>query len=221
MRKKPFNSKRCPRCGTKNDYTQQRCTECGLIFSRVENGSNQLAKDLIMTGQKDMVIKAPMFPKDVSKKKFMFLCGFLGFFGAHNFYVGRFIKAIYQLVVGVFSVLATMLSGISPFFDNATTFLFVFVAVDAFMWIFDLIDGALNKYRIPVAVDFTDGKLSEMVKNAKNKPKKQKKLKKTEENNEKTENNEILDPKDVPPKPPIIKTEEGEKDAVDSKQEQG
>lgn len=219
MRKKPFNSKRCPRCGTKNDYTQQRCTECGLIFSRVENGSNQLAKDLIMTGQKDMVIKAPMFPKDVSKKKFMFLCGFLGFWGAHNFYVGRYVKAIYQLVVGLFSVLATLLSGISSFFDNASSFLFIFVAVDAFMWIFDLIDGALNKYRIPVAVDFTDGKLSEMVKNTKNKQKKSKKVEKIENNDGKTENNEILDKNNIPPKPPVEKTVEGEGNGVDSKQE--
>lgn len=158
MRRKPFNTKRCPRCGTKNDYTQSKCVECGLIFSRVENGSNVLAKGLILSGQKDQVIKAPMFPKDVSKKKFMLLCGFLGFFGAHNFYVGRYVKAVFQLVIGIFSIIATFLSGVAPFFDYLMTFMFLPVAISAFMWMFDLVDGAINKYRIPVAVDFTNGK---------------------------------------------------------------
>ena len=158
MRRISYNSKRCPRCGTKNPYTQFRCTECGLIFSRVENGSNKIAKSLILSGQKDQVVKAPMFPKDVSKKKFMLLCGFLGFWGVHNFYVGRYTKAIFQLIVGLFSIVATVLSGAIPNFSNVMSYLFLPVAIDAFMWIFDLIDGAINKYKIPVAVDFTDAK---------------------------------------------------------------
>ena len=140
---------------------QEKCIECGLIFSRVENGSNKLAKGLILSGQKSQTIKAPMFPKDVSKKKFLLLCGFLGFFGAHNFYVGRYVKAIYQIIIGIFSVIATILSGSVEFFNVVTSYLFIFVAVNAFMWMFDFVDGALNKYRIPVAVDFTNGKVSE------------------------------------------------------------
>ena len=47
MKRKTYYSKRCPRCGTKNDYINSKCTKCGLIFSRVENGSNKLAKGLI------------------------------------------------------------------------------------------------------------------------------------------------------------------------------
>lgn len=159
-----YKAKRCPRCGTKNAYSQFRCTECGLIFSRVENGSNKIAKNLIMAGKKDQVVNAPMFPKDVSKKTFMLLCGFLGFWGAHNFYVGRYAKAVFQLIVGLFSIIATVLSSAIPNFDFFMSYLFLPVAIDAFMWMFDLVDGAINKYKIPVAVDFTEG--ADLVKNA-------------------------------------------------------
>ena len=126
-----------------------------------------------------------MFPKDVSKKTFMFLCGFLGFFGAHNFYVGRYIKAIFQVFIGVFSLIATICSGV-PFFDFIMTFMFIPVAINAFLWIFDLIDGALNKYRIPVAVDFTEGKSIE------EKPKQPKKIKKQPPKTETNSQNEVV-----------------------------
>ena len=187
MKRKTFYSKRCPRCGTKNDYSNSKCTQCGLIFSRVENGSNKLAKGLILSGQKDLTIKAPGFPKDVSKKTFMLLCGFLGFWGAHNFYVGRYIKAIFQVISGIFAVLATFFSGIT-FISVLSSYLFIFVAIDAFMWMFDLIDGAINKYRIPVAVDFTDGKVDES---------KSKKEKKTKKNNKKIDENQSTASNDV------------------------
>lgn len=153
-----YKAKRCPRCNTKNSYSEFKCTECGLIFSRVENGSNKLAKDLILAGKKHETVKGFGFPKDVSKKNFLLLCGFFGFLGVHNFYVGRYFKALFQLVVGLVSVIFTVLSGYIPNYDFIMSFLFLPVAIDAIFWLFDFIDGVFNKYRIPVAVDFSEGK---------------------------------------------------------------
>lgn len=152
-----YNAKRCPRCGIKNQYSNYRCTECGLIFARVENGSNSIAKGLILAGKKDQVIKAPGFPKDVKKSKFLLLCGFLGLFGAHNFYVGRYVKAVFQLIIGLFSIVFSSLSSAIPHYETLMSFMFLPVAIDAIMWLFDFFDGIFNKYRIPVAVDFTEG----------------------------------------------------------------
>jgi len=153
MRKKKFGLKKCPRCGIKNDYSMHRCSECGLIFSRVSNGSNKLAKQLLLAGKKNEVVFAPAFPKDVSKKKFLLLSGFLGFFGAHNFYVGRYVKAVYQLVFGLISVVLTAIGGSIPFLDRLMSFVSVFIGVSALMWMFDFVDGCFNRYKIPVAVD--------------------------------------------------------------------
>lgn len=166
---KYFKNKRCPRCGTLNRSTQFNCTECGLIFSRVENGSNMLAKSLILAGKKNEVVNGYGFPKDVKKSKFLLLCGFLGLFGAHNFYVGRFGKAIFQLAMGVVALVMTIVSGYIPNIDFIMSFIFLPIAIDAIFWCVDFVDGLLGKYRIPVAVDFTEGenllKQSEKLKN--------------------------------------------------------
>ena len=154
MRKINYKAKRCPRCGTKNNYNETRCTQCGLIFSRVENGSNKIAKSLLLAGKKDEVVLARMFPKDVVKKKFLLLCGFLGIFGAHNFYVGRNKKAIYQLICGLLAVICVVVGPLIPFYDTLMSFISVPIGFDALFWAWDFIDGCVNRYKIPVAVDF-------------------------------------------------------------------
>ena len=158
LMRRMYKYKRCPRCNTKNQYNQFKCTECGLIFSRVENGSNKIAKELILAGKKNETIKAPGFPKDVKKSKFLLLCGFLGFFGAHNFYVGRYFKAIFQLIIGLLSVVMTFLSSYISNIDFIMSYVFLPIAIDGLFWAFDFVDAIFNKYRIPVAVDFSEGK---------------------------------------------------------------
>ncbi len=153
-----YKSKRCPRCGTKNAYTQFRCTDCGLVFSRVENGSNKIAKQLILSGKKNETIKAPSFPKDVKKSKFLLLSGFLGLFGVHNFYVGRYVKATIQLICGMLTIILSVLSSYITNLDYVMSFAFLPVAINGLMWLFDFIDGIFNRYKIPVAVDFSESK---------------------------------------------------------------
>ncbi len=155
MRK--IKTKRCPRCETKNEYTSYRCMQCGLIFSRAENGSNKLAKNLILAGNGDKTVKIRSFPKDVSKKKFLLLCGFLGIFGAHNFYVGRYKKAFFMLICGILAVLCVAVGSILPFYDTLMSFISIPIGFDAIFWMWDFIDGMFNHYKIPVAVDFTMG----------------------------------------------------------------
>lgn len=150
-------TKRCPRCDTKNRLTNYRCSSCGLIFSRVETGSNVLAKNLILAGKSDQTVKARMFPKDVSKKKFLLLCGFLGIFGAHNFYVGRYKKAIFQLICGLLAAVCVACGSFIPHYQTIMSFISVPIGIDGVMWAWDFADGAFNHYRIPVAVDLVDG----------------------------------------------------------------
>ena len=87
----------------------------------------------------------------------MLLCGFLGLFGAHNFYVGRYAKAIFQLVMGIISVILTVFSGMFEAYSFIMSFIFIPAGINVFMLFFDFFDGVFNRYKIPVAVDFTDG----------------------------------------------------------------
>lgn len=154
MRRVKYKAKKCPRCGTKNNYNETRCLHCGLVFARVENGSNKIAKGLLHSGKKDEVVFARMFTKDVSKKKFLLLCGFLGIFGAHNFYVGRFKKAVYMLVCGLLSVICVAVGHLIPFYNTLMSFISVPIGFDVLFWAWDFIDGCFSRYKIPVAVDF-------------------------------------------------------------------
>jgi len=154
MRNRNYKAKRCPRCQTKNHYSAFKCTECGLIFSRVQNGSNKLAKQLILAKKKDETVCAPGYPKDVSKKKFLLLCIFAGIFGAHNFYVGRFVKAFLQLIVGILSIVAVAISGNTQLYNTIFSFVSVPIGVFVVIWACDIWNGVFNKYKIPVAVDF-------------------------------------------------------------------
>ena len=98
-----------------------------------------------------------MFPKDVSKKKFLLLAGFLGFFGAHNFYVGRFKKAFFQLIIGIISLVCVAVGHLIPYYDTIMSFLSVPIGISGVLWAWDFVEGAFNKYKIPVAVDFVEG----------------------------------------------------------------
>lgn len=155
MRKK--KTKRCYRCGTKNLSSAFRCSACGMVFSRAENGSNLIAKNLILAGKSNQTIKVPMFPKDVSKRKFLILCFFLGLFGAHNFYVGRYKKAVFQLICGLLASIITVVGTAIPFLTTLMSFVSFPIGVDGVFWVWDFIEGVFSKYKIPVGVDFISG----------------------------------------------------------------
>ena len=116
-----------------------------------------LAKQLILAGKGDETVKAKQFPKDVSKKKFLLLCGFLGFWGAHNFYVGRYVKAVIALILGLITIVLVATSSIIPNLDKVMSYFSVPIGINTIIWLWDFIDGTISKYRIPVAVDFTEG----------------------------------------------------------------
>lgn len=125
-----------------------------MIFSRAENGSNAIAKGLIVAGKSNQTVKVPMFPKDVSKLKFLALCFFFGIYGAHNFYVGRYKKAVFQLICGLTASVLVVIGGLLPSLNTIMSFVSFPIGIDGFFWFFDFTAGLFNKYKIPVGVDF-------------------------------------------------------------------
>lgn len=145
--------KKCPRCKNKVHDYEKKCNECGLIFSRLDNAKNMYAKKELLHFNRKNVVFVNKLPSDVSKQKLILLCGFLGLFGAHNFYVGRYIKAIYMLIVGVASCVLASLNVVPQGYDTFMSFFFVFPGLLAYFWISDFVLIALNKYKIPVALE--------------------------------------------------------------------
>ena len=106
-------------------------------------------------------------PSDVSRVKLVLFSLFLGMFGAHNFYVGRYFKAILQCVLGVAFLGIAIAVGVlvdgaiipTTFFGiqtNMTDMLF-FVGLLVGMypvvsWLFDAFAVAIKKYEVPIAL---------------------------------------------------------------------
>lgn len=90
MAKKIKEFKRCPRCDTKTVIYNDKCPACGLVYSRLINASNKEAKKAIKRGEKNKVICDKTLPSDVNKWKLFFMSLFLGMFGGHYYYIGKY-----------------------------------------------------------------------------------------------------------------------------------
>ncbi len=148
------STKKCPRCGEKCFAHQPRCDYCGLIFDRLKNVSNKAGKKAVLKGEKEKVVYLSEFPSDLKRWKVLLLCGFLGMFGAHNFYVGRYWKGGLMLLGGL---IAFVLSGFSLGWYTETVnqlvegFLFIPMGLTFLFWLYDFLLIAIKKYKVPVA----------------------------------------------------------------------
>lgn len=147
--------KKCPRCGEKLLFNAPKCPECGLLFSRLSLVTNKAGKRCVRKRQKDKILRVTAWPEDAKRWKALLLCGFLGFYGAHNFYLGRYAKATFSLV---FSVITTVLASMSAAFYETVfynTFIQYFAIPAAFpllFWVLDFVYIAIGKYKIPVSI---------------------------------------------------------------------
>lgn len=109
MDKVKIKKKKCPRCGCKTFLEGEICPGCGLKYKLLQNLSNVRAKEEIKAKHKQNVLYVTSMPSDVNKKKFWLLFAFLGIFGAHNIYVGKYGRGYYTLVTAILAFLAFMI----------------------------------------------------------------------------------------------------------------
>ena len=151
-----FKNKRCPRCNIKMPIGTPTCPSCMLNFSKFNSATNKEAKQAIREGEKDNVLMRKGCPSDVSKIKLLLICIFLGFTGAHYYYVGRYkMGAFFSIffVIGVLNaVLSTTLQGIlkGDAWEIFTLLVLVWGLVLA-LWIIDMAKICLNHFKIPVS----------------------------------------------------------------------
>ena len=151
-----FKNKRCPRCNTKMPVEIVSCPSCQLNFQKFESATNAEAKAAIQAGEKDRVLMRKNRPSDVSFVKLLLLTIFLGFTGAHYYYVGRYkMGAFFSIFFGVGivngiinSLLKTAPTG--DLYQVFTLLVLVWGAVIA-LWIIDIAKVCLNKFKIPVS----------------------------------------------------------------------
>lgn len=182
--------KKCPRCKERCFQHEKSCHECGLIFERLNYTSNKSAKKLILKGNYKDTIKTSDWPADAKKTTATLLCLFLGYTGAHNFYLGRFIKAGISLFGFVLAVVMVILT---DYIYGTTTWNILWLisiipgTCVLLFWFSDLISIIFEKYKIPVAIDENLYKLKNSVLNTEN----NKKIEKNNSLNIDEKNNKI------------------------------
>ena len=133
------------------------CPTCQLNYDKFNNATNSEAKVAIHMDERERVLYRRGCPSDVSKVKLLLLTIFLGFTGAHHYYVGRTGKGIFYsifFVIGVVNaILTTVLqSTLHGELWEIFTLLVLIWGVVIMMWLIDIADVILNRYKIPVSL---------------------------------------------------------------------
>lgn len=154
FKKKKSAYKKCPRCGNKCLLNQEKCDDCGLIFSRLQYASNKAAKIRILKFDKDFVIYTNQYPQDVNWFKLLMITFFLGLVGGQYYYVGKYIKGGLTTLSFVYMVLCTIFNAqILAIGGDAVTYFYLPVGIYAFSWIVSLVYVCFKKFKVPVIVE--------------------------------------------------------------------
>ena len=153
--KKQKTYKECPRCDTRNNITQDCCTECGLVFSRLDIATNKDAKIKMKRGDKEYIIMTKQLPNDVSFVKLLVLSVCVGLFGGHCFYVGRYWRGITMLTVTSILILFAVLNAhfINLIGIEALGAISSLCGLFLLMWPVDMVLILMKKFKVPIAID--------------------------------------------------------------------
>lgn len=162
-RYKGRETRKCPRCGEKCLATQPTCIDCGLVFSRLDDCTNEAARKRLKHGEKENVLMMTKVPKDKNFWKLLLYSTLLGLFGVQYFYVYRWKMGIYMLA----SLFLTFLFGVyfNAFFltwPDILRYAFIFyVGIYAFVWLYSIMQVILRKFKIPVSLPYKEFKMEE------------------------------------------------------------
>ena len=150
------NNKRCPRCGMKQPQMVVTCPKCRLNFTKFDAATNYEAKQALRVGEKEQVIFRTGFPVDVKKWKLLLFTIFLGFTGAHYYYVGRTKMGIFFSIFFGVGIINAVVSSIYPSVTQTNAFQWFYLLVLVWgaviaLWIIDIAKVSLNRFKIPVS----------------------------------------------------------------------
>lgn|SRR5574344_3091745 len=145
----------CPKCYGKINKNTNRCDYCGFDLKELDGASNKEAKKALRGICKDDVLYTANLPADVSKKKLLLLSIFLGLFGAHDFYVGKFWTGLFMcLTMVIITSLQIILTALGLITDNLLQTFYVIMTIPQgfviIMWIASIFEIGFEKFKVPV-----------------------------------------------------------------------
>lgn len=143
----------CPKCYGGMKKKDGICLHCGFKLSEFDGATNEKVKIARKSGKKEDILYTSSLPIDITKKRLVLYCIFLGIIGGHNYYVGKFTKAIYMTCTTIFTILMAILiaNKIAVEFTNYFgTFFSLLQGITILIWLYDLICILANKFKVPV-----------------------------------------------------------------------
>lgn len=158
---------RCPNCGARIKLKYGICPKCQTKVTDIKEASFSLVKKMRKEYQPERVVYTTIFPKDLSYMKTLLLCIFLGWTGAHAYYVQRYFKASMQTLLTVLFLFFVIPCayfvkfGTAGFLTPLTIFMirtnFIIIpcicgAIAFIMWITDIIRLLTKHFEVPVVM---------------------------------------------------------------------
>lgn len=155
----------CPKCYGKIDKVSNRCKSCGFNLRQLNGATHKDVKRAKKEGFGEDVLYTSILPEDIKKKKLLLLCIFLGFFGGHSYYAGKWIKGLYSTIVMTGLIVLVSLHvayiDIQNVMGIAGAWLlssfYALMGINLILFVSDLIKIIRNKYKVSVYKDeFSD-----------------------------------------------------------------
>ena len=154
MKQRDF--KRCPRCDHKTPIYQDRCDNCGLIFSRLSKATNSAAKKALKNKEYNKVICDKVLPRDVKKWPLFWVALFFGWFGLHYAKVGRYKMFTYLVIATALLFIACFLP--MSWFNREYLVLLMWSLIlpasfGTIIWVVSIFQILLNRFKVPISID--------------------------------------------------------------------
>lgn len=157
---------RCPKCGAKIKTYELGCRKCGLRMSEIKEASFEKVDIARAEYQPEKVVYSSFFPSDLSKKKVLLLCIFLGWAGGQYYSTKRPIRAILMTLASILflltsSSMALTLQGLAGFLEPLGSWMLgtrfyvfpcMFGALCVIVWILDIIKICTKTFKVPVVL---------------------------------------------------------------------
>lgn len=148
---------RCPICGAKM-VQNQLCQYCNIIDEQVINASNKKVSEYRKKDMKDLIYFTNVVPKDVSRIALLLYTIFFGLIGVNHYYVKRVVRGTFSIVATVSCFSFYLFCVIFPILWTQIIFrilyelAFYLMIFNLFMWISDIINILIKKFKIPVVL---------------------------------------------------------------------
>jgi ribosomal protein L24E len=150
---------KCPYCGYPIEKFQSKCDKCGVTKYQISFASNTEAKQIMKNRTGEKIVKLRRRPRDISFTALALRLWLGGWFGLHNYFLGRKWRGLIQTIfISVFIATEVFLQtfGISAIVHDVfrmnglpvPTSLMGAIAI--LIWFYDIIAIVVGGYRYPV-----------------------------------------------------------------------